>query len=124
MESHSELISAKYLNQSLESADTVDSTPAASAEPAVRSTASQVLGGAKWFLAFVLGAAIYVTVANSAGDEANKSTAVADWFLWVSGSDKTWEEYQKEQIAKGNPRLKDKDLGWVGQLLQDAYVGN
>lgn len=123
MESHQELISSKYMKEPLESEELAK--PADSFQPSTgRSTANQVAGGVKLFLAFVLGAAIYTTVGNWACEGASQSTTVADWFLWASGSDKTWDQYQKAQIANGNPRLEDKELGWVGQLLQDAYAGN
>jgi hypothetical protein len=56
----------------------------------VRSTASQVSGGLKPFLAFVIGMATYTAVSHWTCDEASKSATVADWFLWIGGSDKTW----------------------------------
>ncbi len=123
MASHQELISTKYMTEPLESEELPNPVESVHT-PTGRNTANQVAGGVKLFLAFVLGAAIYTTAGNWATDKASKSTKVADWFLWGAGSDKTWDQYQKGQIAKGNPRLKDKELGWVGQLIQDAYAGN
>jgi hypothetical protein len=123
MSSDTELITSRFLNAQSDQSDT-EVPPESVNQPTVRSTSSQILGGVKWFLGFVLVAAIYMTAGKWACKEANQSTAAADWCLWVAGSDKTWDEYQKDQVAKGNPRLKDKKLGWVGQLVQDAYAGN
>jgi hypothetical protein len=120
MESYTELISSKYMNESLEP----EESPVVPDRPKVRSTSSQIRGGITLFFAFVLGMAIYTATSSWACDKASKSTTVADWFLWIGGSDKTWDEYQRDQIARGNSRLKDKELGWMGQLLQDAYAGN
>jgi hypothetical protein len=93
-------------------------------KPKVRSTASQVVGGAKLFCCYVLAAAIGISVYTLAFEQTNRSTTAADWFLWACGSDKTWEEYQRDHVAKGHPRLKDKEKGWVHQLFHDALSGN
>lgn len=92
--------------------------------PAGRSVTGQIKWGIIYFFVFVLGFGIYTVAGKWAVHKANKSSSVADWCLWVAGSDMTWEEYQKKQIDNGNPRLRDKELGWVGQLVQDAYAGN
>jgi len=45
----------------------------------------------------------------------------ADLFLWMTGSKLTWEQYQRQQRARGNQRLDEDEYDWQQQLLNDAY---
>lgn len=100
-----QLITSKYLPAPSDSDSTTVDKP-----PKIRSTASQMSRGVKLFLslaiAMLLGCAIGTWVLKGT----TQSTTAADWFLWVCGSDKTWEEYQRDQISKGNARLKDDEM--------------
>jgi hypothetical protein len=120
MTSHTDLITSQYLPSPLES----EVSPTSADKPVRRSLSCQLMGGINYFLGFVIVAAIFTGVGAWACNSASRSTTAADWFLWVSGSDKTWGEYQRDQEAKGNPRLKDKDMTWMQQLFNDAYADN
>jgi hypothetical protein len=115
-----ELVTSQYL--------TTPSAPEGSDPPAedraVRSTVSQANRGVNCVLGFVLAASLGTVVGAWACNGAAESKKAADWLLWVAGSDKTWEEYQKGHVSKGNARLKDDDATWMQQLFQDAYAGN
>jgi hypothetical protein len=101
-----------------------ETPPSATEKPVIRSTASQVHAGIKYFAGFVIAVSLGAVVGAWACDSTAKSTSAADWFLWAAGTGKTWEEYQQDQIARGNPRLKGDDMTWMQQLFNDAYAGN
>jgi hypothetical protein len=120
MASDTELITSKYLTEPL--------VPEATSPPGqdreARSTVSQVNSGIKFFLGFVIAMSLGCVIGTWACSSAAESTTAADWFLRIAGSDKSWKEYQADQIAKGNPRLKGDDMTWMQQLFNDAYAGN
>jgi len=70
-------------------------------------------------IAFLLAATVATWALWPAGD--TKSNRAADFFLWVAGSDLTWEQYQQQQRAAGNPRMDEKEYDWTQQALNDAY---
>jgi hypothetical protein len=58
------------------------------------------------------------------GPQAKKSNLAADLFLWVMGTDKTWEEYQDMHRQRGRARLDEDEFSWTQQALNDAYIGD
>lgn len=119
MASQTELTTAKSLTAPLES----ETLPASADAPKIRTAASQMLGGIKHFLIYVTVVALLCTVGKWALFSATKSNTVADCFLWAAGSDKTWEEYQRDHVRKGHSRMEDKDATWLEQLFIDGYAG-
>jgi hypothetical protein len=120
MASPTDLVSAKYFTTPLES----EEAPVSVDTPEVPSTNSQVMNGINNVIIGVIVVSLLTILGTWACRSASKSTTAADWFLWVAGSDKTWEEYQEDHVKKGNPRLKDEEMTWMQQLFNDAYAGN
>ena len=74
----------------------------------------------------LLGLVVAFAAAVSVGgvwllNRASSKNASADTFLWVTGQDKTWEQYQAEMEASGRGRLNEDEYDWQQQLLNDAY---
>jgi hypothetical protein len=125
MSGQTELITAKYLTEPTEVAEPTQPMDLEMTPPRANPTAiSQVVRGVQNFVIVMVFLGLLGVVGRWACTSASESTTCADWFLWVAGSDKNWEEYQKNQVRKGNPRLKDKEMTWMQQLFNDAYAGN
>jgi hypothetical protein len=120
MASPTDLVTAKYFSTPLESGE----SPVSVDIPKVRTAGSQVISGINNVMIGVIVVSLFTIVGTWVCTAASKSTTAADWFLWVAGSEKTWEEYQANHVKKGNPRLKDKEMTWMQQLFNDAYAGN
>jgi hypothetical protein len=44
-----------------------------------------------------------------------------DLFMWIMGSDLSWEEYQRHQQDRGSQRLDESQFNWLQQVVNDAY---
>ena len=107
---------------------THQSLPATETEPsagpeteAPRSEATRLLHGATRFCSFAVLALVISTAAIWLFSREASPNASADAFLWLTGQNKTWDEYQAEQKAAGRPRLDEKEYDWMQQLVNDAY---
>jgi hypothetical protein len=95
--------------------------PAEPPSQAPRSHALTLLHSAVKFCSFAVAAMVISTgVIWWARSEENPN-ASADAFLWLTGQNKTWNEYQNEQDSAGRARMDEKEYDWTQQLFNDAY---
>lgn len=117
MTSSQKLATEQYLTSSSEPEFSDAMVPSTAA----RRSSAPLVSGAMMFavLAMVVAGAAAVWLFQPGGE--TKSNTAADFFLWISGSDLTWEQYQAQQLDRGNQRLDEKEYDWTQQVLNDAY---
>jgi hypothetical protein len=127
MSGQTELITAKYLTETTEVAERAEPTDTTNYEispPRAKLTfLRQVMRGVQNFVIVMIFVGLLATVGKWALFSASESTSCADWFLWAAGSEKTWDEYQRDHVRQGHKRMEDKDASWLEQLFIDGYAG-
>jgi hypothetical protein len=87
-----------------------------------RSSGSFAQSAAMFILLAVTTAGVSFWMMESKGKP--KLYSGGDLFLWVMGSNLSWEEYQQQQRDHGNMRMDESQFSWMQQVVNDAYRGS